>query len=101
MVQDPPMQEVMVMRGTVTRLVEDRRFGIIESTDGEQFFFHQSALNGVEYGELAEGITVEFAVDRDAKGDEPGERPRAVGVHLTDDAIPAVDGEALPPRKVR
>jgi cold shock CspA family protein len=89
------------MRGTVTRLVDERGFGIIENEQGEQYFFHQSALNGVEFGELAEGIAVEFAVDRDAKGDEPGERPRAVGVHLADDAIPAVDGEVLPPEKVR
>ena len=89
------------MRGSVTRLVADRGFGIIEDDQGRQYFFHQSALSGVEFGELAEGTPVEFAVDRDPTGDEPGERPRAVGVHLTEDAVPAVDNEPLPPEKLR
>ena len=88
------------MQGTVTRLVTDRGFGFIEA-DGEQFFFHQSALQGVEYGELAEGTPVVFEVATEVHGDEPGERPRAVNIRLADNAVPAVDNEPLPPEKTR
>lgn len=86
------------MQGTVSKLVTDRGFGFI-SSDGQEFFFHQSALQGADYGDLAEGTPVVFEVDRDPQGDEPGERPRAVSIRLADDAVPAVDNERLPREK--
>ena len=89
------------MEGTVARLVTDRRFGFIEGPDGQEYFFHMSALKGTEYGELAEGSPVTFEADRDAKGDEHYEGPRAVNVRLADGATPAMDNEPLPAGKTR
>ena len=87
------------MHGTVARLSPERGFGFIEATDGREFFFHRGALHGVEFEELAAGVGVEFEVGHEP-GDEVGEGPRATSVRLADDAIPAVDGEMLPPEKV-
>ena len=87
------------MHGTVSRLSPERGFGFIEATDGREFFFHRSALHGVEFEELASGVGVEFEVGHEP-GDEVGEGPRATSVRLADDAIPAVDGETLPPEKI-
>ena len=87
------------MHGTVARLSSERGFGFIESTDGREFFFHRSALRGVEFHELASGVGVEFEVGHEP-GDEVGEGPRATSVRLADDATPAVDGETLPPEKI-
>ena len=86
-------------RGTITALVPERKFGTITS-DGQEYFFHQSALQGVDFDELAEGQQVEFTPKFDAEGDEPGERPRAVSIHLAQGELPAVDGETLPRGKV-
>jgi cold shock CspA family protein len=85
--------------GTITSLVWDRGFGTI-AADGEEYFFNQSALQGVQFEELAEGQEVAFTPDFDAEGDRPGERPRAVSIRLSDDEVPAVDGEVLPPGKL-
>ena len=87
------------MHGTVARLSPERGSGFIEATDGREFFFHRSALHGVLMEELASGVTVEFEVGHEP-GDEVGEGPRATSVRLADDAIPAVDGELLPPDKI-
>jgi cold shock CspA family protein len=89
----------MMARGTITRLVWDRGFGTI-AANGQEFFFNQSALQGVQFEELAEGQEVVFNPDFDAPGDTPDERPRAVSIQLSDDEIPAVDGEVLAPEKL-
>ena len=86
------------MHGTVARLSPERGVGFVVATDGREFFFHRSALHGVELGELAPGVGVEFEVGHEP-GDVVGEGPRATSVRLADDAIPAVDGETLPPEK--
>ena len=87
------------MHGTIARLVADRGFGFIAGDDGQEFFFHRSALQATEFEELAEGVAVEFDVKRDAEGDEEDERPRAVSVRLAEEAVPAVDHEVLPAEK--
>ena len=87
------------MHGTVSRLSPEGGFGFIEATDGREFFFHRSALHGVELKELASGVGVAFEVGHEP-GDEVGEGPRATNVRLADDAIPAVDGEVLPAEKL-
>ena len=89
------------MRGTVARIVAEQGFGFIEGEDGQEFFFHRSALNATDFGELAPGSPVEFEVRNDTPGDQPNEDPRAVNVHLAPGATPAVDNEALPPGKTR
>jgi CspA family cold shock protein len=87
------------MQGRITSLVADRGFGFITTDEGEQFFFHRTALQATDFEELAEGVRVVFDVGHDTSGDEPAERPRAVSVRLADDAVPAVDHERLPASK--
>lgn len=87
------------MHGTVARLSAERGSGFIGATDGREFFFHRSALHGVDFEELAVGVGVELEVGHEP-GDEVGEGPRATSVRLADDAIPAVDGETLWPEKI-
>ena len=89
------------MNGTVSRIVADRGFGFIDGDDGQQFFFHRSALKATDFGDLAPGVRVEFEVSNETRGDEPHEGPRAVNVHLAEGAVPAVDHEVLPPEKTR
>ena len=87
------------MEGTVARLVPDRGFGFIESSDGQEVFFHRSALKATDFEELAPGVPVVFEVSNDAPGDEPHEGPRAVNVQLAEGATPAVENEILPREK--
>ena len=87
------------MRGIVVRISPDEGFGFI-GLEGKEFFFHRNALQGTDFEELAPSVPVVFEVDRDPQGDRPDEQPRAVNIRLADDAIPAVDHEVLPKRKV-
>ena len=86
------------MQGKIATLVQERGFGII-SAEGQEFFFHRGAVEG-DFGDYAEGSRVVFEVDTDPKGDEHGERKRAVNVRLADDEMPAVENVPLPPEKV-
>ena len=88
------------MRGTVARLMPERGFGVIEAETGEEFFFNINALNGTEWGELAPASAVEFEAEGREPGDRPDEQRRAGNVHLAPGAVPAVDNEPLPPEKV-
>ncbi|MSS70029.1 MAG: cold shock domain-containing protein [Candidatus Latescibacteria bacterium] len=63
-------------RGTVKRIVRDRGFGFIRSTDGKEVFFHRSALVGMDMGALSEGQKVEFVLENSPKG------PRASRVRV-------------------
>lgn len=56
------------MKGTVKRLIKDKRFGFIQGEDNFDYFFHQSALKNVSYDELKEGDKVEFEDSEGAKG---------------------------------
>lgn len=60
--------------GTIKRLVSDKGFGFVAGSDGNEYFFHQSALNGVSFGELREGEAVTFQTGQGPKG------PRAENV---------------------
>jgi cold shock CspA family protein len=88
------------MRGTVARIVADRGFGFIEGDDGQEYFFYAGALKGTDWEELAPGVPVEFERRGLEEGDKPDDEPRAVNVHLAENAIPAVDNETLPQGKV-
>jgi CspA family cold shock protein len=71
------MQEFRTMRslnGTIKRLVSDKGFGFVAAPDGNEYFFHQSALNGVQFSELREGEAVTFQTGQGPKG------PRAENV---------------------
>jgi len=59
--------------GTIKRLT-DKGFGFIAASDGTEYFFHQSAVQGARYDDLREGQRVSFTVGQGPKG------PRAEGV---------------------
>ena len=61
--------------GTIKRLT-DKGFGFIAAGDGQEYFFHQSAVQGVRYDELREGQRVNFSVGQGPKG------PRAENVQV-------------------
>ena len=62
------------MQGTIKRIVRDRGFGFIRSTDGQEVFFHRNGLQQMDFDSLKEGSTVEFEVEQSEKG------PRAANV---------------------
>ena len=59
--------------GTIKRLT-DKGFGFIATSDGTEYFFHQSACTGTPFDALREGQTVTFTVGQGPKG------PRAENV---------------------
>jgi cold shock CspA family protein len=87
------------MYGTVDRVNANEGFGFLIGPNGEEYFFHRSALINAEWGDMAPGVSVWFQPSEDP-GDRPDEDLRAVNVRLTDDAIPGVDNEPLPPEKI-
>ncbi len=60
--------------GKIKRMIRDKGFGFIESGDGNEYFFHQSACVVVRFDEMREGQSVTFDVGRGPKG------PRAENV---------------------
>jgi cold shock protein len=66
----------MATKGTVKRLVSDKGFGFLAADDGSEFFFHQSACQGVRFDDLREGQAVTFDKGQGPKG------PRAENVKL-------------------
>jgi cold shock CspA family protein len=88
------------MHGRISRVSPERGFGYITpDEEGGEVFFHRSALHGASFDELAEGVAVELTLGHEV-GDRPNEGLRAVDVRLADDAVPAVDHEALPAEKL-
>ena len=62
------------MKGTIKRVVRDRGYGFIRSSDGHEVFFHRNGLQQMDFDSLKEGATVEFEVEQSEKG------PRATNV---------------------
>lgn len=67
------------MKGTIAGKVEEKKFGFItpegmEDKKENNIFFHESALEGVTFAELAIGDAVEFEQETSEKG------PRAKNV---------------------
>jgi CspA family cold shock protein len=59
------------MNGTIKKLVADKGFGFISSTElegGKDLFFHSESLVGVTFAELKEGDAVSFETEQDPKG---------------------------------
>ena len=52
------------MQGTIKRVIRDRGFGFIRSSDGQEVFFHRSSLQGLNFDSLKEGSSVELEVER-------------------------------------
>ena len=64
------------LNGTIKKVMGDKGFGFVASEDGTEYFFHQSACNGVQFYELREGQSVTFEAGEGPKG------PRAENVML-------------------
>jgi cold shock CspA family protein len=80
-----------VARGTIKRLLPDRRFGFI-TANGRDYYFDEDTLQGAAFEELAEGADVLFepAVDVHDEG------PRAERVRLArDEILPAEEPDEL------
>ena len=66
----------MSMNGTIKRLVSEKGFGFVAATDGNEYFFHQSACAGGDFDQLREGQSVTFNTGQGPKG------PRAENVRV-------------------
>ena len=55
-------------QGVIKRLIHDKGFGFVQASDGNEYFFHQSACNGVSFDELREGEAVTFQTGNGPKG---------------------------------
>ncbi len=54
--------------GTIKRIVSDKGFGFVAADDGQEYFFHNSAVSGVRFDELREGQKVTFEKGQGPKG---------------------------------
>ena len=66
------------LKGKIKSLIRPRGFGFISAENGEQVFFHLSALQGKDFDFLEEGTDVEFNLTRGPKG------PRAVNIRIVE-----------------
>ena len=67
-------------QGVIKKILADRGFGFIAGSDGEDVFFHLSAVaEGSQFEELHEGQSVEYEIDEDAgRGRSKGPRASSV-----------------------
>ena len=56
------------MTGTIKKLIEGRHFGFIRAENGQEVFFHASAVAGNDFASLTVGQAVEFDLERGDKG---------------------------------
>lgn len=56
------------MNGTIKRMVSDKGFGFIAASDGNEYFFHQSACSQTPFDEMREGQAVTFEKSQGPKG---------------------------------
>jgi CspA family cold shock protein len=54
--------------GTIARIIPERGFGFIKATDGQEYFFHASALENLTLAALQQGDPVSFVEEPSAKG---------------------------------
>ena len=68
--------------GKITRIVRDRGFGFIQSSESsEEVFFHTTSLVAGRFDDLKEGQNVEFNLQPDPRNPS---RSRAADVRLAD-----------------
>jgi len=56
------------MRGSVKWFSDQKGFGFIQPTEGEDVFVHHSGIVGTGFKSLAEGQIVEFDVSQGTRG---------------------------------
>jgi len=61
-------KEAIGLKGKIMRLIRLRGFGFIRTENGEEVFFHRSALEGKNFDALDEGTSVEVNLTRGPKG---------------------------------
>lgn len=54
--------------GRIKKLMKDRGFGFITTSDGKEVFFHRSECSGVDFDSLEQGQTVTFEIENVPKG---------------------------------
>ena len=54
-------------QGTIKKLISDKGFGFI-ATEGDDLFFHRSAVTDGAFEDLREGDSVEYAKGQGPKG---------------------------------
>jgi len=56
------------MKGKINRLVRKKGFGFIEAENGGVVFFHNSALEGIDFNALKVGDSLEFNLKKRLSG---------------------------------
>ena len=79
------------MAGTIKRLVRDRGFGFIRDDNGQEWFFHRSAVEG-NFDDLNEGQRVSFEEEPSPKGPRAANVPARVSGSLVRGPRRAIDG---------
>lgn len=64
------------MTGVVKRVIAEKGFGFVADQNGQEYFFHQSAVVGIDFRNLREGQAVTFTAGQGPKG------PRAENVSV-------------------
>ncbi|MCH8030032.1 MAG: cold shock domain-containing protein [Candidatus Dadabacteria bacterium] len=67
------------MKGKINKLVSDRGFGFIGGEDGQEVFFHLSAMVDADFDSLSEGQNVEYELEENPSR---GKGPRASSVRV-------------------
>jgi len=62
------LRKVIFMKGTVKMFNKEKGFGFITADDGQDIFFHYSAITMDGYKTAAEGDSVEFDVEQSDRG---------------------------------
>jgi CspA family cold shock protein len=68
----PRPEDDSMPNGTIKRLVRDRGFGFIRDDNGQEWFFHRSAVRDGSFDQLNEGQRVSFEEEPSAKGPRAG-----------------------------
>jgi CspA family cold shock protein len=66
--EKPQGDSMATLNGTIKRLVSDKGFGFILASDGNEYFFHNSACNQTRFDDLQEGQAVTFERGQGPKG---------------------------------
>jgi CspA family cold shock protein len=64
--------------GTIKKLVAEKGFGFIQTSGGDDIFFHHSTVQNGQFDHLSEGQQVEYTVEQ-GQG-QKGKGPRAASV---------------------
>ena len=64
------------LKGMVTFLNRQRRFGFIRDAGGTDYFFHAAVVFNCEFDDMKEGMQVEFYESVAPKG------PKAIGIQV-------------------